>query len=80
MRRILGLVLGAVAGGVLGYSQVLCPGGTCPLTGSWLGGALLGGALGLLIAGGCPACKTTTCRPPEPKNAEPPTEPEHKAS
>ena len=45
MRRLVGLAIGAVAGGVLGYTHVLCPGGTCPLTGSWFGGALLGGVV-----------------------------------
>lgn len=45
-RFILAVVIGAGFGTVLGYSQVLCPSGQCALTGSWYGGALLGGLLG----------------------------------
>ncbi len=75
MRRLVGLVIGVLAGGVLGYYHVLCPGGTCPLTGTWVGGALLGGMLGLLLAGGCPACAATTCRPAQTKDANQTGEP-----
>jgi len=49
MRQVLGVLLGAIGGGLLGYSQWICPGGQCMLTGSWVGGALLGGVMGLLV-------------------------------
>jgi len=39
-------------GAALGYSQILCPNGQCALTGSWQGGALLGGVIGMMFSGG----------------------------
>ena len=49
-------LIGGAFGTVLGYSQVFCPDGQCALTGSWYGGALLGGlvggGLGLSLTGG----------------------------
>lgn len=42
-------IFGAVLGGVVGYSQWLCPDGHCAITGSWYGGAILGLAVGALI-------------------------------
>jgi hypothetical protein len=52
MKRLIAVLIGAVAGAVIGYTQVLCPGGQCALTGSWYGGAVIGGTLGLLFTGG----------------------------
>ena len=75
MRRILGLAVGLLAGGILGHYQFFCPGGTCPLTSTWLGGAVIGGLLGTLLLGGCPACAGRSCR-----TAETPTDQEGKTS
>jgi hypothetical protein len=61
MRQLIGAIIGAAIGGILGYTQVLCPGGTCAITGSWYGGALFGGMFGLFISGGCPLCSTSSC-------------------
>lgn len=48
---VIGLVLGfAAIGAVIGYTQVLCPTGTCAITGSWPGGATIGGVLGYVLA------------------------------
>ena len=66
MRRFLGLSIGLMAGGILGHYHFFCPGGTCPLTSTWLGGAVMGGLFGFLLLGGCPACAGKTCRPAEP--------------
>lgn len=41
--------LGALVGGAIGASQVLCPDGSCQITGSWYGGAVIGGWVGLLL-------------------------------
>ena len=52
MKRILGLVIGAGIGAAIGYSQLFCPDGQCALTGSWYGGAAIGGLLGTVFAAG----------------------------
>ena len=51
MRLLLGLAAGVVIGGYVGYAGWLCPDGMCPLTGSWQGGSMVGGLLGLLTCG-----------------------------
>jgi hypothetical protein len=56
MRTILAILIGGAIGAAIGGSKVLCADGTCVLTGSWYGGALLGSMAGLLLVGGCPAC------------------------
>jgi len=60
MRRLtpwLWLIGGAAAGGLIGWSGVLCGDGSCSITGTWAGGAVFGGLLGLGFAGrGCPSC------------------------
>jgi len=43
--------LTAAIGGVVGGSGWLCPDGSCPITGSWFGGATVGGFLGLSLSG-----------------------------
>jgi hypothetical protein len=67
MKTVLGIAIGAVVGGLIGYSQVLCAGGQCVITGSWYGGAILGGLVGMFLTGGCPACATTRCEPRSPQ-------------
>jgi hypothetical protein len=54
----------AVLGGFIGHSQVLCADGTCVITGSWYGGAIFGGLLGMILAGACPACILARCTLP----------------
>jgi len=54
---VLWLIAGALVGGILGWSGVLCGNGTCSLTGSLSGGVMFGGLVGLAVAGrGCPTC------------------------
>jgi hypothetical protein len=65
MRRLLGLTIGLLVGGILGHYHFFCPGGTCLLTSTWLGGAVIGGLLGILLLGGCPACAGREYRPPK---------------
>jgi hypothetical protein len=48
--QFIGMALGAIGGGLFGYSQVFCSTGQCVLTGSWYGGAVVGGLLGFLAA------------------------------
>lgn len=57
MRLWIGLIIGAIAGGFVGYSQVFCPDGTCAVTGSWYGGAVLGGFGGTFLAGVLPVAR-----------------------
>jgi hypothetical protein len=74
VRTLIGIGIGAVVGGVVGYSQILCFDGTCPLTGSWVGGALIGGFLGMMVTGGCPACCGGACALPQRKRDEEPAD------
>ena len=46
---LLGLLIGAALGAVLGYFGQ-CTSGTCPLTSIWWRGAIYGGVIGLLFA------------------------------
>ncbi len=68
----------AVAGAVVGYAQWFCPDGRCALTGSWWGGATLGGLLGFavhegFVVGRQPAARSTD-PPPTPDNQDPSAE------
>ena len=49
------IAAGALIGGAIGFSQVLCPDGQCMITGSWFGGGTIGGLLGYAAAGLLPA-------------------------
>jgi hypothetical protein len=71
MRQLIGLTIGAIAGGILGHYSFFCTTGGCPLTSTWLGGAIIGGLVGLLLFGGCPACAGPTCRPSESNTKDP---------
>lgn len=51
IKPILGVALGSGLGAAIGYSQLLCPDGQCQITGSWYGGALFGGILGMALIG-----------------------------
>ena len=60
------IVLGATIGAVIGHTQVLCQDGACAMTGSWYGGALTGGLLGLIlgnlfVGSGCSGCQSGAC-------------------
>ena len=65
------LITGAMAviGAVIGESQVLCLNGQCLMTGTWIGGSLVGGAFGYLAAGILLPWKTS--KPANPDDAEP---------
>lgn len=48
---VIGLIAAfAAIGALIGYTQVLCPDGSCAITGSWPGGATIGGVLGYVLA------------------------------
>ena len=51
MKQVFTILAGVGIGAAVGYSQFFCPDGSCPLTGSWYGGAVLGGMLALLFTG-----------------------------
>ena len=48
------VALGAVAGAVVGGTGVLCPDGSCSITGSWYGTGTVGGLLGFAASGFLP--------------------------
>jgi hypothetical protein len=48
VRVIIGIVVGASIGGLMGYFGQ-CSSGTCPLTSTWWRGAIYGGVMGLLL-------------------------------
>lgn len=52
MRTIVIILIGAGIGAAIGYSQILCFGGQCAITGSWQGGAMIGAVLGMMFSGG----------------------------
>jgi uncharacterized protein YcfJ len=47
-RILIGIAVGAVLGGVVGYFGQ-CSTGTCPLTSTWWRGAIYGGVIGLVV-------------------------------
>lgn len=65
MRTLLALAAGAAIGALVGHSQVLCPTGTCAITGSWMGGGVVGGLMGMTLVGFVPV------RPAPPRDDEP---------
>ena len=52
IKTIAGIGLFALAGGAVGYSQILCADGGCAITGTPYGGAFFGGMLGLAVMSG----------------------------
>ena len=65
MKQILAILIGAGLGATIGYSQIFCPDGTCPLVGSWYGGAVIGGMVGLMFTGGgCASSTDSGCQLP----------------
>lgn len=71
MRILIGLAIGITAGALLGYSQILCPTGTCILTGTWYGGAMTGAVLSLIFTSGCPLCSAGRCQTNQCNQNEP---------
>jgi len=68
---IIGVGIGAMLGGVAGYVNMLCMTGTCPLTGSWQGGAMIGGVFGLALLGGnSPIIPLPWSRQPEAESSQ----------
>jgi hypothetical protein len=63
---LLGLLAGILLGAWLGHTQWLCWNGHCPLTGTWLGGAILGGLVGFLLAARPPLAAATPVPVPIP--------------
>jgi Family of unknown function (DUF6132) len=47
-RMLIGVTIGVIAGGVIGYFGQ-CSTGTCPLTSTWWRGAIYGGVMGLFF-------------------------------
>jgi len=52
--QIGGAMVGSVVGAGVGFSQLLCPDGGCAITGTWFGGAAMGGAMGFAVVGMLP--------------------------
>ena len=69
IKTIAGISLFALAGGAIGYSQILCMNGECAITGTPYGGALFGGVLGLAVMSsiGNKPIDTTPAQDDEPK-------------
>ena len=55
-------LVGALAGGAIGASKVLCRDGTCVVRGTWYGAGTVGGLLGMGLAGVLPVGPVKTCR------------------
>lgn len=70
MKTLLGVIAAAAVGGIIGYSQVLCPGGTCAITGSWYGGAVFGGLFAAAFLTSRP--RSPEASPSEPDDANAP--------
>ncbi|MCA9291943.1 MAG: hypothetical protein KDA25_12495 [Phycisphaerales bacterium] len=73
MRTMLGLIAGAGLGAAVGHSQILCADGQCIITGSWYGGAVIGGLLGLMLLG--PTGGRSACRMPPTDEDPTPSDP-----
>ncbi len=62
IRILIGILIGAAAGGALGYFGS-CSTGTCPFTSTWWGGALFGGVVGMFLAQSLPLGKSMKTPP-----------------
>lgn len=65
IKTLAGIALFALAGGAIGYSQILCANGECAITGTPYGGALFGGVLGMAVMS---SLGSKTYDPPQPKD------------
>lgn len=69
IKTLAGIALFALAGGAIGYSQILCANGECAITGTPYGGALFGGVLGLAVmsslGGGVPTSTSDNSKVPD---------------
>lgn len=74
LKPLLGISLGAVFGAAIGHSQLLCPDGQCAITGSWYGGAMFGGIMGMAVIGAIGQGKTAdpSAGPEEPDEVDAP--------
>lgn len=64
------IAAGAVIGGLVGASQIMCPDGQCMITGSWFGGGTVGGLLGFAAAGLLPGRIDPSTLPDRTSNDE----------
>lgn len=58
MKLAIGIGLGVAVGALVGWSGLLCPDGSCAVTGTPYGGGFLGGLLGLALASSMDSFKT----------------------
>ena len=65
IKTLAGIALFALAGGAIGYSQILCANGECAITGTPYGGAIFGGVLGMAVMS---SLGGKTYDPPQPKD------------
>ena len=52
LKVLLGIAAFTITGGLVGASGILCAGGECVITGTWMGGSVMGAMLGLSIVPG----------------------------
>ena len=62
IKTLAGIAVFALIGAAVGYSKILCLNGQCPITGTFYGGGIVGGVLGLAVMNGLN--NRVTPRPP----------------